>query len=51
MSLEQLDVLTKEYHQQMHASDTLIDQLDNPRGARRVDPFSDSNQPDKVRSL
>ena len=24
---------------------------DNPRGARRVDPFSDSNQPDKVRPL
>ena len=24
---------------------------DNPRGARRVDPFSDSNQPNKVRSL
>ena len=24
---------------------------DNPRGTRRVDPFSDSNQPDKVRSL
>ena len=24
---------------------------DNPRGARRVDPFSASNQPDKVRPL
>ena len=24
---------------------------DNPRGARRVDPFRDSNQPYKVRSL
>ena len=23
----------------------------NPRGARRVDPFSNSNQPDKVRPL